>query len=83
MAAGWNPEIPIVEQKNAGAYMSTATLPTIGDNMEETEDNVMEFDINRPEQARWLAITLSEFQAYTVKFYVSKNQNIVYIRLHK
>ena len=52
MAAGWNPEIPIVEQKNAGAYMSTATLPTIGDNMEETEDNVMEFDINRPEQAR-------------------------------
>jgi hypothetical protein len=39
----------------------------------------MEFNIAKPEQARWLAILLAELQGYGVRFEVSKDSNIVYV----
>lgn len=39
----------------------------------------MQFDIAKPEQARWLAILIAELQGYGVRFDVSKDMNIVYV----
>ena len=39
------------------------------------------FDISKPEQARWLAILLSELQGYGVRYRATKDANQVYIYL--
>lgn len=41
----------------------------------------MEFDISRPEQARWLAGLLVELQGYGVLFEIRKDRNIVYLTI--
>lgn len=41
----------------------------------------MQFNIAKPEQARWLAILLSELQGYGVRFEVSKDRNLVYVTI--
>jgi hypothetical protein len=41
----------------------------------------MEFNIARPEEARWLAIMLSELQSYAVRFTITKNANLVYVEI--
>ena len=39
------------------------------------------FDIAKPEQARWLAILLAELQSYNVRYEVSKDRNLIYVRI--
>lgn len=41
----------------------------------------MQFNIARPEEARWLAILLTELQGYGVRFEVSKDRNLVYVTI--
>jgi hypothetical protein len=41
----------------------------------------MQFDIAKPEQARWLAILLSELQSYGVKFNVHKDSSLVFVEI--
>lgn len=41
----------------------------------------MQFNIARPEEARWLAILLSELQGYGVKFELSKDTNLVFVTI--
>lgn len=41
----------------------------------------MQFDIAKPEQARWLAILLAELQGYGVRFNVTKDSNIVFVEI--
>jgi hypothetical protein len=44
-------------------------------------DEACQFDIAKPEQARWLAIMLSELQGYGVRYEVSKDSNLIYVRI--
>lgn len=41
----------------------------------------MQFNIARPEEARWLAILISELQSYNVRFLISKDRNLVFVEL--
>lgn len=41
----------------------------------------MQFDIKRPEEARWLAILLNELQQYGVQFSVTKDSNLVFVKI--
>jgi len=41
----------------------------------------MEFNIAKPEQARWFAILVKELQDYGVNYKISKDSNIVYVHI--
>lgn len=42
---------------------------------------MLQFNIAKPESARWLAILLAELQGYGVRFEVNQDANIVYVNI--
>lgn len=43
------------------------------------EQEPLTFDISKPEQARWLAILIAEFQSHGVNYLAFKDWNLVYV----
>lgn len=49
--------------------------------MNKKNNELCEFNIARPEEARWLAILLAELQSYGVRFEISKDANLIFVRI--